>query len=421
MQRLNQRRSLVIRPLGAAMILATIVAAAAWMALPGAPARAAHGGDHATILIVQDTQPDDGQDFAYTWTQGRLSDFSLDDDADGTLPNTITFPDLAPGRYVVSQTNPTGSGGHRLAGSSCLLAGAPIGGEASNPRIIDIGAGQTWTCTFTNEAPRTIVIVQDTQPDDGQDFAFTSALGNFSLDDDADGMLPNTFTFNDVPVGRHDIVQANPGAYRFVRITCLDGDPSGTLSTGNTSRKAKIEVDPGETVTCTYLNFVGTIVIVQDTQPDDGQDLAFVWTAGGLSDFSLDDDADPTFANSITFNDVPAGLSANFLSQTSVAGYRLVSVICVDSGGVNSNGSLVSAHISVEPGGTTTCTYTNDAPAAPRPAPAPDSDPDGDELPTADEDALGTDPSDPDTDDDGLNDGQEVLDPDTDDDGLNDG
>ena len=56
----------------------------------------------------------------------------------------------------------------------------------------------------------------------------------------------------------------------------------------------------------------------------------------------------------------------------------------------------------------------------------PDSDDDG--LTDGEEVALGTDPFDPDTDDDGLSDGQEVevygtdpLDPDTDDDGLNDG
>ena len=56
----------------------------------------------------------------------------------------------------------------------------------------------------------------------------------------------------------------------------------------------------------------------------------------------------------------------------------------------------------------------------------PDSDDDG--LTDGEEDALGTDPFDPDTDDDGLTDGDEVeihgtdpLDPDTDDDGLNDG
>lgn len=56
------------------------------------------------------------------------------------------------------------------------------------------------------------------------------------------------------------------------------------------------------------------------------------------------------------------------------------------------------------------------------------SDPDGDGLPTDDETVRGTDPTNPDTDGDGLTDGAEVLthgtnplDPDTDDDGLTDG
>ncbi len=56
------------------------------------------------------------------------------------------------------------------------------------------------------------------------------------------------------------------------------------------------------------------------------------------------------------------------------------------------------------------------------------SDPDGDGLPTSQEGPLGTNPNDPDTDDDGLSDGAEVnthgtdpLNPDTDGDGLTDG
>jgi hypothetical protein len=57
-----------------------------------------------------------------------------------------------------------------------------------------------------------------------------------------------------------------------------------------------------------------------------------------------------------------------------------------------------------------------------------DGDPDGDGLPTSVELGLGTDPNDPDSDDDGLTDGAEVqtygtdpLDADTDRDGLSDG
>ena len=56
------------------------------------------------------------------------------------------------------------------------------------------------------------------------------------------------------------------------------------------------------------------------------------------------------------------------------------------------------------------------------------NDPDGDGLPTTQEGPIGTNPNDPDTDDDGLSDGAEVnthhtdpLNPDTDGDGLKDG
>ena len=50
------------------------------------------------IVVVKDATPNDAQDFSFT-AGGGLSpaSFSLDDDSDGTLSNTRTFANLAPG------------------------------------------------------------------------------------------------------------------------------------------------------------------------------------------------------------------------------------------------------------------------------------------------------------------------------------
>ena len=68
------------------------------------------GLPNGTLVVVKEATPDDPQDFDFT-TDGGLSppSFSLDDDSDGTLSNTQTFDDLAPGRPLLGHG--VGAGG----------------------------------------------------------------------------------------------------------------------------------------------------------------------------------------------------------------------------------------------------------------------------------------------------------------------
>ena len=121
--------------------------------------------------------------------------FSLDDDSDATLSNTRTFTDVVPGSgFSVSETVP---GGWDQTGATCD-DGSPV----SN---VSLSAGEHVTCTFTNRKRGKIVVVKDAQPDDPQNFGFTAGGGlsptSFTLDDDADGTLPNSRTFDDVTPG----------------------------------------------------------------------------------------------------------------------------------------------------------------------------------------------------------------------------
>ena len=58
-----------------------------------------------TIVIVKDAIPDDAQDFSFNLTNGSTinQNFSLDDDADPTLPNSQTFS-VPPGTWTVNCT-----------------------------------------------------------------------------------------------------------------------------------------------------------------------------------------------------------------------------------------------------------------------------------------------------------------------------
>ena len=99
-----------------------------------------------TIQIVKDAVPDAAQDFGFTTTGGlNPATFDLDDDADGTLPNTQTFSNIAPGAYTVSETAVAGY-------STALSCVDPDGGTTTTGSTanIDLDAGETVVCTFTN-------------------------------------------------------------------------------------------------------------------------------------------------------------------------------------------------------------------------------------------------------------------------------
>ena len=75
-----------------------------------------------------------------------------------------------------------------------------------------------------------------------------------------------------------------PSGWDLTSSTCDDGSPI-----------SNVNVSAGETVTCTFVNKKrGQIVVVEDTQPNNGQDFSFS-AGGGLSpsSFTLDDDNNP--------------------------------------------------------------------------------------------------------------------------------
>jgi len=305
-----------------------------------------------TITIVKDTVPDDGQDFGFTTDiPEAAAGFSLDDDADATLPNSRTFTGVIPGTYTVSETATAGY-------STELVCIDPDNGTgiAGATATIDLDAGESVTCTFTNSKTGTITIVKDAVPDDAQDFAFTTTGGltpaGFSLDDDADGTLSDTQVFTDVAPGSYTVSETPVAGYD-VSLSCTDPD-GGSSTVGAT---ATIDLDPDESVTCTFTNTkTGTITIVKDAVPDDAQDFAFT-TTGGLTPagFSLDDDADGTLSDTQVFTDVSPG--SYTVSETAVAGYD-VSLSCTDPDGGSSTAGA-TATIDLDAGESVTCTFTN--------------------------------------------------------------
>jgi hypothetical protein len=289
------------------------------------------------IVVVKNSIPDDPQDFSFSAGGGlNPSSFSLDDDADGTLSNTRTYASVPAGSgYSLSESVPSGWD----QTSATCNDGSPV----SN---ISVSHNETVTCTFTNRKRGRIVVVKNATPDDPQDFAFTAGGGlspsSFSLDDDNDGTLSNTRTFNDVvPAGGYSLAESVPSGWDQTAATCDDGSPI-----------SNINVAAGETVTCTFANRKrGQIVAVKDATPDDSQNFSFS-AGGGLSPtgFQLDDDSDPTLSNTRTFTNVVPG-SGYSLSETVPSGWDQTTATCDD-------GSPVS-NINLAAGEIVTCTFNN--------------------------------------------------------------
>ena len=89
-----------------------------------------------SITIVKDAIPDNAQDFQFS---GDLGNFILDDDADPTHPNSLTFGNLPPRTYNVTETVPQAW--------SLSISGTPSTGNTAN---INLGPGGNIIATFTN-------------------------------------------------------------------------------------------------------------------------------------------------------------------------------------------------------------------------------------------------------------------------------
>ena len=304
----------------------------------------------ATVQVVKDAQPNSAQDFAFT-TTGLGAGFSLDDDADGTLSNTKNITVTAGGLgYGSKSIAETATPGWTLTSTSCQNGnGAP-----QSNATINVQPGDSWVCTFTNKQDGKLTIVKDAQPNDAQDFAFTttgSGTADFTLDDDADGALSNTkvFTFAAADFGTKLVTEGSSTDWDLSAISCPTGDVAyGVVINGQFQNGAngsafgagddtiRVNATAGDDITCTYTNKQVNVKIVKSaedatidagdqakfsiTVTNDGPGLAkgvklsdplpagLTWTVGGTN---AADCVDPVVGNIVdcSFGDLAAGQS----------------------------------------------------------------------------------------------------------------
>ncbi|MEZ5298189.1 MAG: hypothetical protein R2697_18545 [Ilumatobacteraceae bacterium] len=223
----------------------------------------AQRGDIVIIKNIEGTT--DGEfDFAGDWSDDGITtdpadtdpaDFSIATDG---LTGAVVFNDvLVPkdgSSFSIVETDPTPEYDGTSVDCTSIDPADTSSGGTTTPLTgtIDLDNGETVICTFTNTERSTIVIVKDARPDSAADFGFTGDLGAFTLDDDADGTLSNTFT--------SDLLNAEAGSTYAVNETStpgwtLDLDLSA-CSNGDEFAGSGVVIDPapGTTVTCTFVN-----------------------------------------------------------------------------------------------------------------------------------------------------------------------
>ena len=188
-------------------------------------------------------------------------------------------------------------------------------------------------------APANIVIHKVAVGGDGT-FGYTGTGGITSPFSITTSGGSGSQSFTSLSAGSYTVTEsAPPAGWDFTSLTCVDED-SGTTVSGQT---ANIDLDPGETVSCTYTNTKrGSIVVEKQTNPD-GDPQLFTFSRSYGADFQLSDGQQNTSGS------LAAGTYS--VSESVPSGWDQTGASCSD-------GSSPSS-IGLSAGETVTCTFTN--------------------------------------------------------------
>ena len=299
-----------------------------------------------TITVEKVTVPPTTDTFDFS---SDLGTFTL---ANGQVHD---FTNVTPGTHTITETDPSGAG-FALTGLSCedSATGQIFAGDLTTRSVdLNLVAGERIHCIFTNTKLGTVIIRKLTAPDGGSGFSFGGDLGNFTLDD------TDSKTVTNVLPGTYAVTENDPQAssYELSGLSCTDSEKGGKRSTGNVAnRTATINLEPGETVTCTFTNAEDdTITVEKVTEPPTTDTFDF---SSDLGTFTL------THGLVHDFSNVTPGTHTITETDPSGAGYAVTDISCVDSAtGQTFAGDLTtrSVDLNLVAGERIHCIFTNTA------------------------------------------------------------
>jgi hypothetical protein len=211
-------------------------------------------------------------------------DFRVDDDPvvsfslkDGQTESDA-LADLVAGTYKIAEDDPS-SDGYDLTSISCLKdtngTPDPVGMLVNSEDLlagvnVPVNPGDDITCTFTNTKRGAIKIVKETEPSGATEaFDFSAPAG----------LTPLTFSLKDgdpaeeflnVKPGQYVFTETNENSPKFALtdVSCDDANSVGSVE----NKTATVNLDPGETVTCTFTNSLqlGSLLVKKTYSVDPG-------------------------------------------------------------------------------------------------------------------------------------------------------
>lgn len=177
----------------------------------------------------------------------------------GTIPSngTLVVSNLTPGTYTTTEVDPAPD--FDLAAVECDDVGsatASSGDPSTRTAVFNLDPGELITCTFTNARRGVAVVASRTVPD--------GANGSFQFTGVPSGTVPGdgTLVVANLTPGTYTTTEVDPAPdFDLTAVECDDGS-SNTVSLGDAAtRTAIFNIDPGETVTCTFTNSEPTAVV----------------------------------------------------------------------------------------------------------------------------------------------------------------
>jgi len=129
------------------------------------------------------------------------------------------------------------------------FVGAP-GGALDGMSGITLGTARITACDEPASQAHNATVTVNTNPDTSTDVAFSGDFGAFNLDDDADPTNPSRRGFYNLFPGLHTITGTQPAGWTIWSIHCID--PDGGTSVAPLVGQAAIDLDLGESITCTF-------------------------------------------------------------------------------------------------------------------------------------------------------------------------
>ena len=297
------------------------------------PSHIVLGADETIKCIFTNTknpQPQPGSITIKKLTVGGDDTFTFTGDVSGSLMNgNSTTTQVMAGTYTSTESQ---KDGWALTDISCSDTDS-TGSIATGIATFKVGAGENVTCTFTNTKKPTLTIVKEVEPETGDPGKFNLFINDmkYATDVGDDGTTGPQF--------------ANIGSNTFKEMagTGTDLDDYTSAVTGDgCGGDGTITLKAGDAKTCTITNTAkqGTLIVKKAVNNNHGGTLDaddFSFQVNGGTAVAFEEDGE---------NDIQENAGTYTVTETATPGYTATYDNCKD--------------VQVTPGGTTTCTITND-------------------------------------------------------------